>query len=155
MNSEHHNPAHGDPAHPVHKDVNFESSDINTRSILLSLFYLGLAVVITFAVTVFVFRFATTRAEHSDSNMPPSHQGVGPTLPPEPRLQAVQYPNGQVHDPQQDLRDKMAADEKANQSYGWVDQQSGIARIPVDEAMKIIVSKGLPVIPAPAAEKKK
>lgn len=152
MSSEHHNPAHGDPAHPVHKDVSFESSDINTRSILLSLLYLGLAVVITFAVTVAVFRFATARAEHSDSNLPPSHEGVGATLPPEPRLQGVP---GHVNDPQQDLRDKMAADEKANQSYGWVDQQAGIARIPVDEAMKIIVSKGLPAAPAPAAEKRK
>lgn len=152
MSSEHHNPAQGDPAHPVHKDVNFESSDINTRAILLSLFYLGLAVVITFAVTVFVFRFATTRAEHSDSDLPPSHQGVGATLPPEPRLQGVP---GHVNDAQQDLRNKIADDEKANQTYGWVDQQAGIARIPVDEAMKIIVSKGLPVIPAPAAEKKK
>ena len=155
MSSEHHNSAHGDSAHPVHKDVNFESSDINTRSIFLSLLYLASAVVITFAVSVVVFRVATRRAAHSDSNFPPSHYGVGPTMPPEPRLQGVEYPNGDVHDPQQDLRNKTAADEKAVNTYGWVDQQAGIARIPVDEAMKIIVSKGLPVTPAPAAEKKK
>lgn len=152
MSSENHNPAHGDPAHPVHEDVNFEASDINTRSILLSLLYLGIAVVITFAVTIVIFRFTSARAEHSDSDMPPSHQGVGPTFPPEPRLQGVP---GHVNDPQQDHRDKIAADEKANQSYGWVDKQAGTARIPVDEAMKIIVSKGLPSVPAPAAEKKK
>ena len=152
MSSEDHNTAHAAGGEPVHDDVNFESSDINTRSILLSLLYLGIAVVITFAVTILIFRFTSTRAERSDSQLPPSHQGVGATLPPEPRLQGVP---GHVNDPQQDLRNKIAADEKAVNTYGWVDQQAGIARIPVDEAMKIIVSKGLPVTPAPAAEKKK
>jgi len=152
MSSERNDTAHGDSTHPAHSDVNFEASDINTRSILLSIFYLGLAVVITFIVTVFIFWFASYRAAQSDSVMPPSHQGIGPTLPPEPRLQGIK---GHVNDPQQDLREKIAADEKANQSYAWVDKQAGTARIPVDEAMKIIVSKGLPSVPAPAEEKKK
>jgi hypothetical protein len=152
MSSENHNPAHGDPAHPVHADVNFEASDINTRSILRSFLYLGITVGVTFFVTFYIFRFMTNRAAHSDSVMPPSHQDIGPTLPPEPRLQGVK---GHVNDPQQDHRDKIAADEKANQLYSWVDKQAGTARIPVDEAMKIIVSKGLPSVPAPAAEKQK
>jgi hypothetical protein len=50
---------------------------------------------------------------------------------------------------------KRAADEAANEKYDWTDKQAGIARIPVEEAMKIIVSKGLPAVPSPAAEKKK
>jgi len=29
-------------------------------------------------------------------------------------------------------------------SYGWVDQQKGIIRIPIDEAMKRVLEKGLP-----------
>lgn len=152
MSSEHPNSAHGDESHPVHHDVNFESRDINTGSILLSLAYLGIAVIVTFAATVLILRFTTLRAERSESSMPPSHQGVGPTMPPEPRLQGVP---GHVNDPQQDLRNKIAADEKANQSYGWVDKQAGLAKIPVEDAMKIIVSKGLPAIAAPATEKKK
>ena len=73
-------------------------------------------------------------------------------MPPEPRLQGVP---GHTNDAQLDLRDKREAYEAANEKYGWTDQQGGIAQIPVEEAMKIIVSKGLPAVPAPAAEKKR
>lgn len=30
-------------------------------------------------------------------------------------------------------------------SYGWVDQQKGVVRIPIDRAMDMVVQKGLPV----------
>jgi len=29
-------------------------------------------------------------------------------------------------------------------SYGWVDRQNGVARIPVQRAMEILTAKGLP-----------
>jgi hypothetical protein len=72
-------------------------------------------------------------------------------LPPEPRLQGVP---GHDADPQQDHRDKVRADNEANEKYRWVDQNAGIAQIPVKEAMKIIAQKGLLATP-PAAPGKK
>jgi hypothetical protein len=152
MSTEHHNTSHTGDQPPTHADVKFESSDIDTRTILAYMLYLALAVVAAFIVSVFVFRFTSKMAADSDTPMAPVHRGVGPTMPPEPRLQGVP---GHTNDPQLDLRDKKEADEAANESYGWTDQQAGIARIPVEEAMKIIVSKGLPAVSAPAAEKKK
>jgi hypothetical protein len=77
---------------------------------------------------------------------------VEATMPHEPRLQGVP---GHATDPQQDQRNKRDADEEANKKLGWIDQQAGIAQIPVEEAMKIIVVKGLPAVSAPPAEKKK
>ena len=71
-------------------------------------------------------------------------------LPPEPRMQGVP---GHPTDPQADLRNKNAADNAANETTGWIDQNAGIAQIPVSEAMKIIAEKGLPGTPA-SAEKK-
>ena len=50
---------------------------------------------------------------------------------------------------------KREADEAENQKLTSKDMPPGFARIPVDEAMKIIVSKGFPALPAPPAEKKK
>jgi hypothetical protein len=32
-------------------------------------------------------------------------------------------------------------------SYGWVDQSAGVAHIPIDRAMDLIVEHGLPVLP--------
>jgi hypothetical protein len=36
-------------------------------------------------------------------------------------------------------------------SYGWVEKDRGIARMPIAEAMKIVAERGLPRFPAPAA----
>ena len=152
MSSEHHNPEHTGDQPPTNADVAFESSDIDTRTILAYLFYLAISVAAAFFISVYVFRFTTSLAVDSQTPPPPVRQGVAPTMPPEPRLQGVP---GHTNDAQLDLRDKREADEAANEKYGWTDQQAGIAQIPVDEAMKINVSKGLPAVAAPAAEKKK
>jgi hypothetical protein len=152
MSTEHHNTGQpGDPP-PTNTDVAFESSDIDVRTILAYLFYLAITVAAAFFVTVYIFRFTTTIAVDTQTLPPPVRQGVAPTMPPEPRLQGVP---GHTNDAQLDLRDKREADNAANEDYGWIDQRGGIAQIPVEEAMKIIVSKGLPAVAAPAAEKKK
>jgi hypothetical protein len=38
-------------------------------------------------------------------------------------------------------------------SYGWVDQPSGVVRVPIDEAMQIALRRGYPVRGAEAAAK--
>jgi hypothetical protein len=152
MSTEHHNMAETGDQPPRNADVAFESSDIDTRTLLSYLLYLAVSVAAAFIVSFFVFNFTSKIAANSDTPMAPVHRGVGPTLPPEPMLQGVP---GHETDPQLDLRLKQAADEAANEKYDWTDKQAGIARIPVEEAMKIIVSKGLPAVPGPAAEKKK
>src|SRR5208282_1372611 len=152
MSTEHHNTGQPGNEPPTNTDVAFESSDINTRTILAYLFYLAVSVALAFIASVFIFRFTTRMAVDSDTPMAPVHRGIGPTVPSAPYLQGVPY---SPDDPQLDLRNKREADEAANEVYAWTDKQAGIAQIPVDEAMKIIVSKGLPAVPAPAAEKKK
>jgi hypothetical protein len=143
-------PSAGRP--PRHEDVSFESSDVETRSILAYLVYLGLAVIVTFAVCIYIFRYATNFAAQSDTPPVPVHQGIAPTMPPEPRLQGIL---GHETDAQQDLRNKVKEDTAANEKLGWIDEKAGIAQIPVKDAMKIIAEKGLPAATAPPAEKKK
>jgi hypothetical protein len=152
MSTEHHNMAEAGDQPPRNADVAFESSDIDTRTLVSYLLYLAVSVAAAFIVSFFVFNFTSKIAANSDTPMAPVHRGVGPTLPPEPMLQGVP---GHETDPQLDLRLKQAADEAANEKYDWTDKPAGIAQIPVEEAMKIIVSKGLPAVPGPAAEKKK
>jgi hypothetical protein len=151
MSTEHHNTGETGDQPPTNTDVAFESSDIDTRTILSYLFYLALSVAAAFIVSVFIFNFTSKMAADSDTPVAPVHRGVGPTMPPEPMLQGIP---GHTTDPQLDMRDKREKDEAANEKLGWINKQAGIAQIPVDEAMKIIVSKGLPSVPAPAAEKK-
>jgi hypothetical protein len=73
-------------------------------------------------------------------------------MPPEPRLQGVP---GHESDPQADMREKIAADTKANETFAWVDKDKGIAQIPVADAMKIFAeTSAVPAAPAAVAEKK-
>jgi hypothetical protein len=39
---------------------------------------------------------------------------------------------------------------KALESYDWVDQNAGIVRIPIEQAMDLVAQRGFPVIPEAA-----
>jgi hypothetical protein len=155
MSTESHKKGHDAGQAPRHTDVSFEERDVKAGTIYGYLFALGLAVVVSLLVCVYVLRFTMNFAASSDTPPPPSREALGPdyrTLPPEPRLQGVP---GHGTDPQKDLRDKLKSDTEANEQTRWIDQNYGIAQIPVKEAMKIIAEKGLPAVSAPPAEKKK
>ena len=51
----------------------------------------------------------------------------------------------------QDLADIRAEDETLLAGYGWVDEQAGVVRIPIEEAMRLIVERGVGAPPAGAA----
>jgi hypothetical protein len=137
---------------PQNDDVSFESSDVQTKSILAYLVYLAIAVIVTFVLCIYIFRYATSYAMQSHTPPPPVRRGIAPTMPPEPRLQGIL---GHETDAQQDLRNKVKEDTAANEKLGWIDEKAGIAQIPVEDAMKIIAEKGLPAVATPPAEKKK
>ncbi len=139
---------------PRNPDVSFEERDVKAKTIYGYLFALGLAVVASLVICVYILRFTANFAASSDTPPPPSREALGKdfrTMPPEPRLQGVP---GHQTDPQQDLRDKLKADTEANDKFGWIDRNSGIAQVPVKDAMKIIAEKGLPGASAPPAQKK-
>jgi hypothetical protein len=155
MSTESRNSAHNAGALPEHDTVAFETRDVKARTIYVYLAVLAVAVILSYVVCVFILRATTKMAEESDTPPPPVRQEMGKdylTMPPEPRLQGVP---GHKTDPQSDLREKLQEDTLANQQAGWVDQTNGIAQIPVEDAMKIIVEKGLPAASTPPAEKKK
>jgi hypothetical protein len=139
---------------PRHTDVSFEEQDIKASTIYGYLFALGIAVVASLLICIYILRFTSNLVASSDTPPPPSREALGKDyreLPPEPRLQGVP---GHETDPQADLRKKTQEDTEANEKLEWIDKSSGIAQIPVKDAMKIVAEKGLSVAPAPAAEKK-
>ena len=54
---------------------------------------------------------------------------------PQPQLQTS---------PSLDLRAIRAAEEEALNSYGWVDKQNGVVRMPIERAMELLAQRGLP-----------
>jgi hypothetical protein len=155
MSTESHNSGPGAGEAPRNRDVSFEERDIQVGTIYGYLFALALSVVVSAVICVFILRFTLNFAASSDTAPPPSRAALGPNhhdLPPEPRLQGVP---GHTEDPQQDLRDKVKSDTEANEKFEWIDRNSGVVQIPVEDAMKMIAEKGLPAGSAPPAEKKK
>jgi len=47
--------------------------------------------------------------------------------------------------PVTDLAGMREAEQRALTTYGWLDQEKGIVRIPIGEAMKLTLQRGLPV----------
>ncbi len=65
----------------------------------------------------------------------PLAAGQQEELPPMPRLQ---------DHPQQDMHELREQQRALLNGYGWVNRDAGIARIPIDEAMRMVVERGLP-----------
>ncbi len=74
-------------------------------------------------------------------------KGAGPTPDPSPfadqRTQLADSPLLQA-EPQRDMDELREAEGKRVNQYGWIDQGAGLAHIPVDRAMDIVLSEGLP-----------
>ncbi len=110
-----------------------ETRDADIRSLLL----FGAALVGTL---VFLF-FLMARVFHyfgeTQSLGPPASPFVDArALPPQPRLQV---------EPRVDLEHLRAGEDSELDSYGWVDQNAGLAHIPIERAMDLVAEKGLPV----------
>jgi len=116
-------------------DVRHEASDVNIRAILG--FGLGLIVVAVFIhVAVWLlFMFFEGRETRRVAAEFPLAVGQENRQPPEPRLQ--------TH-PREDLRDFRQQEDEFLGSYGWVNKASGEVRIPITDAMKLTVQRGLP-----------
>ena len=115
--------------------VHHETSDVSIGGILgfaLGLFMTG-AAISCFVWLLFLF-FGAREARRVRPEFPLA-AGQESRVPPEPRLQT---------NPRQDLRDLRSAEDMVLNSYGWVDKNAGIARIPIREAMKLTVQRGLP-----------
>jgi len=152
MRNTSHGAARGSDGELRNPDVSYEKADVQATTIYWYLGALAIAVILSYVVCVYVLRLTTKMAVEYDTPPPVIRQEMGSAyqdMPPEPRLQGVP---GHSNDPQTDLRLKIEADTEANQKYGWIDQNAGIAQIPVQDAMKIIAEKGLPG--ASPAEKK-
>ena len=123
-----------EPRKTDNPEIVHEGSDVNVGAIL------GYgAVLIGAAVIMFVFlwwlqgvyQYQTQRAQMQAYPLAAGQQ----ELPPMPRLQ---------EHPQQDMRELRAKQQALLKGYGWVNRDAGVARIPIEEAMRIVVERGLP-----------
>ncbi len=128
--------------HDVNPGVAHERRDINVFQV--TAFGIGLllsCIVVVFAMwAMFDFFYAREDAKN-ESNPAALMMKDANKLPPEPRLQA---------EPKIELKDLKADEAAILTSYGWIDPNKGIVRIPIDQAIDMVAQKGLPSKPSPA-----
>ena len=101
-------------------------------------FGIGLAVVTLIAHILMLWMFKAEVAAVDAANPPrlyPLAVLQDDRQPPEPRLQT---------NPRQDLADLRAAEATVLTGYGWVDRNNQVVRIPVADAMRLTLQRGLP-----------
>jgi hypothetical protein len=132
---------HGGDSHPqVHPDLSIpenrhEHRDVNVFA--LGKFAIGLVIVTIFCAGLVagVFQYLL----HREGGVPASRMEHPATdarqLPPEPKLEET---------PSLDLQEMRDAEDTLQTTYGWLDQDNGIVRLPIDRAMDLVVQQGLP-----------
>jgi hypothetical protein len=127
---------------PNNEDVRFEHSDVDASSLLKYGFVL---VVATALVVVLLWRLYFVFVAQEASRQPPP-----PVMKVDAEAMSVPPPNLQTL-PNLDLQAFRAREDSVLHSYGWIDKDKGIVRIPIDEAMRILTERGLSPVAEPAA----
>jgi hypothetical protein len=134
------------------EEAEFERQDLAPRSILI--FFLGLAVVCLLVLFLLrgMYRYLDT---YEYGHEPPQDPLV---LQPEADTRSVTpsdiatFPQPRLESNERlEINDFRVQEEKTLNSYGWVDQQTGVVRIPIERAMQLLVQRGLPTRPQAGA----
>ena len=117
-------------------DVHHEESDVNIRAI----FGFGAALlavgVVVHVLVLLLFNFLDARAKpQGQAAYPLAVTQTDEDRRPEPRLQ---------EHPREDLTALRDREDQMLRSYGWVDRNGGVVRIPIERAMELTLERGLP-----------
>ena len=116
-----------------------ENSDVNVSAILACGGGLIVAAMAIYLMVWLLFRYFDVREAARVAPAYPLAVGEANRQPPEPRLQT---------NPRADLQELRAHEDALLNTYGWIDKQGGIVRIPIEEAMRITLQRGLPARPS-------
>jgi hypothetical protein len=127
----------GDPAGTPGKS-GYELSDISSKVAMVFAAGLIVAGVVIHVLVwlLYVYLGQATAASYS-RQYPLAAVGAAP-LPSAPMLQVK---------PREELKQLTAEEDALLNGYAWVDRATGIVRIPIDRAMKLVLERGLPIRP--------
>jgi hypothetical protein len=116
-----------------------ETADVNVWAIGKFAVALVAIIAVSLMLLIGLFKYFQTRDQAN-----PTAVSVDPTkLFPEPRLQRTPTP---------DLKTIRADEDRMLNSYGWVDTQKNVVRVPIDVAIDLLAKKGLPSRPQGVAK---
>ncbi|MGA2195579.1 MAG: hypothetical protein ABSH40_09940 [Bryobacteraceae bacterium] len=108
----------------------FEETDVNVMAVGKFAVALAIMTVLAMLLLVGVFKYFQWQEGGQARSVDPAK------VFPQPQLQTTPIP---------DLKAIRASEEQMLSSYGWVDAQKGVVRIPIARAMDLLVERGLAV----------
>ena len=137
----------GDLLHNV--DVDHEHADVNVRALIGSAIALVVVGVVSQILMWGLFGLFEKQAAANDPAMSPL--AAPPAAMPRNQMGGAAFSPETVGAPQLLTNEPMALEkqrgmeQKLLHGYGWVNQGAGVARMPIDEAKKLITERGLPM----------
>jgi hypothetical protein len=157
MSQSKHN-GHNNESNPGHEVDNVQVAGIAWFIVLLT-------VGVVFVGWLMVALFNTFEGREGKAELesrPSPFAAERPKLPPEPRLQLAPNSEEQIEKreppdlkkqhPLEEMKELRANWETQLKSYGWVDEQNGIVRMPIEDAKKLLLQRGLPTRPVKKPE---
>jgi hypothetical protein len=112
--------------------LEYEKVDVNPRSITRAAVVLAGMTVVAALAAAGVFRLLAAHERRLDPPPAPMARHDPDRRPPAPRLQDR---------PLADVEALHAEEEAVLGGYGWVDQGAGVARVPIEEALKMYAAR--------------
>jgi len=127
------NDIHNMPIEEPDRAAGHETRDVDLRGILLFAGILAAVTAVILVALYFLMMYLSAQANRTDPRLSPLVDRQ--QAPPPPTLQAK---------PALDYNTFLADQIRETSTYGWIDRERGIARIPVERAMELLVERGLP-----------
>ena len=132
--------------------LGFETRDLGSKPIYGFLISLVLIGILIYYGLWGMFHMLDAYSRRHEGPVSPMVQAEQDTREPDaPRTNAKiqrEFPEPRLEDNERtELAPFRYQEEQILNSYGWVDQNAGVARIPIQRAMDLIVQRGLPTAP--------
>jgi len=133
---------HVQPAQPPVAPT--EADGVNYRGILWFVVILAVTVGVCQALMVGMFKVFEHQVRNADPGRPPM---MSPSTSPQPGMSVDIGAPGPVllTDESGNLKQFRKAEDEDMHSYGWIDKNAGIVRIPIDKAKDLLIERGIPV----------
>jgi hypothetical protein len=113
----------------------YEHTDAHTWIIVKFLWWLAVSAVVIHVGLGVLYELMVRQATEVGEQRYPLAVEQEPRLPPAPRLQ--QFPTN-------DLYQFRIGEQQLLESYGWMNRDAGIVHIPIADAMRLLVERGMP-----------
>ena len=113
--------------------VGHERQDADTWPIVLTGIGLALTVLVVGVIVYGIFRYLETHPTTSVQSNPMAV--LDSQIPPEPRIE---------EHPAIEIQELHTQEDQTLSTYGWMDRNKGVVRIPIDRAMELQLQRGFP-----------